>query len=227
MKRIVVVSACLSAALVVSACNKKPEEAAPAAPAPVTQAEPAAPAPAPAAPDAKAAAPVGTYDTTKAAVSTVKLGAFPYLALPAGYIAGSPQTLDLARFPVWVGDHFVWVEGKVYQSAIEAGDGKTFSKYEVQRNIESVVAQAGGKKIAEAQLPSDMREKLNPDAQQVDAGLGDIISNPVTTFLIHQADRDIWVNFVSSTTRGSWAVIETKPFVASATLLPAGAPATP
>lgn len=230
-----VVPMLISAGLVLSACNKKPAEETTTtteskvvAQAPSTDvtasAAPAAPVVATTAPAAaSAAAPVGGFDTAKTPVSAVKLGAFPYLALPDGYVAGNPKTLDLARFPFWVGDHFVWVEGKVYQSSIEVSSGKEFSKYELQKNIESLIAQAGGKKIAEAQLPSEMRGKLDPDAQQVDTGLGDIISNPTVVFLIHRADKDIWVHFTASTSRGSWAVVETKAFVPTAKLLPASA----
>lgn len=218
------------AALAASGCHKKPAtetsetKTVTAATAPETTSPAAATsaAPAPAAAAAgPAPAPVGTFDTGKASVSAVKLGAFPYLSLPDGYKAASPETLDLTRFPVWVGDHFVWVAGKVYQTRIEPVQGKSYSKYEVQQNIESLIAQAGGKKIAEVQLPSDMRSKLDPDARQVDTGLGDIISNPVVTFLIHQADKDIWVHFTSGTQSGSLAVIETKAFVPTAKLLPA------
>ena len=223
-----VVPMIVSAALTLSACHKKP---APDTMAPTTntasaeQAPPVDNAASPAAtplpsPAPNAGAPVGSYDTGKAPLSAVKLGTFPYLALPTGYVAESAQTLDLARFPVWVGDHFVWVEGKVYQSRIATGEGKTYSKYELQRNIEDEIAQAGGKKVAETQLPSEMREKLDPDAQQVSTGLGDIIQYPAVTFLIHRADKDIWLHFCSGTAGGSWAVIETKPFVPTAKLLP-------
>ncbi|UAJ12969.1 OmpA family protein [Glacieibacterium megasporae] len=230
-----VVPMIVSAGLALSACHKKPApeatttttESTVVASAPSTSTTapvaPAVPTPAPTPAAASAAAPVGSFNTSKEPVSTVKLGAFPYLSLPAGYIAANPQTLDLARFPFWVGDHFVWVEGKVYQSKIDPGEGKAFSKYELQKNIESLVVQAGGRKVAEAQLPSEMRGKLDPDAQQVDAGLGDIISNPAVTFLIHRADKDIWVHFNASTSSGSWAVAETKAFVPTAKLLPASA----
>lgn len=223
----ILVVATVAAGLAVSACQKKPETAtttveqtttAAAAPA-----QPTATAPAPAAADAAPTTNGPKFDKASVPVSTVALGAFPYLALPTGYVAGGPETLDLARFPVWVGDHFEWIEGKVYQANIEAAEGKTFSKYELQRNVESLIAQAGGKKIVEVQLPSDFRGKLDPDARQVDKGLGDIISNPVVVFLIRRADKDIWVNFVASTSRGSWAVVETQPFVASAKLLPPAA----
>lgn len=225
--RILVIST-LAASFAVSACHKKPEattttvEQTTTAAAPV-QPTATAPAPAPAAADAAPTTNGPKFDKASVPVSTVALGAFPYLALPTGYVAGGPETLDLARFPVWVGDHFEWIEGKVYQANIEVAEGKTFSKYELQRNVENLIAQAGGKKIVETQLPSDFREKLNPDARQVEKGLGDIISNPVVVFLIRRADKDIWVNFVSSTSRGSWAVIETQPFVASAKLLPPAA----
>ena len=210
----------VSAALAVSACHKKAtEETAQAPNAPIAATVEPSPAPA-AVPTGDGPAPVGTYDTSKAPVSAVKLGAFPYLSLPTGYTEGSAETLDLARFPLWVGDHFVWIEGKVHQARIGTAEGKTFSKYELQRNIEDLVQQAGGKKIAETQLPSSMREKLNPDAQQVDTGLGDIIQYPAVTFLIHRADKDIWVHFNSGTNGGAWAVVETQPFVSSAKLLP-------
>ncbi len=223
--RFLVVSVAI-AGLGLTACQKKPE--ATTTTVQQTTTDPAAPQPPVAAPAPAAATAAPTtngpkFDKALVPVSTVALGAFPYLALPTGYVASSPETLDLARFPVWVGDHFEWIEGKVYQARIDAGEGKTFSKYELQRNVENLIAQAGGKKIVEVQLPSDFRGKLDPDARQVDKGLGDIISNPVVVFLIRRADKDIWVNFVASTSQGSWAVIETQPFVASAKLLPPAA----
>lgn len=52
---------------------------------------------------------------------------------------------------------------------------------------------------------------------------GDIISNPTVVFLIHQADRDVWVHFNASTSSGAWAVVETKAFVPTTKLLPASA----
>lgn len=219
----------LVASLSLVACHKKP--AADPAASTTTSAEvstpvaPSAPLAAPAPGSAPAAPAVpAPFDKASVPVSTVKLGAFPYLSLPAGYVADPGNTLDVVRFPFWLGDHFEWVEGKAYLGRIVPGEKKEFSKYELQRNIEALVEQAGGKKLAEAKIPGDALDKLGNDAKQgLSTGLGDIYNDAAAVYLIHQADRDIWIHFTANTAQGNWAIVEAKPFVPTAKLLPASA----
>jgi outer membrane protein OmpA-like peptidoglycan-associated protein len=168
--------------------------------------------------------PTTKFDMSSVPVSNVKLGSFPYLSLPDGYEAAGASTLDIAKVPYWVGDHFEWIEGKVYQSNINVKTGKDFSGYEVKRNIEALVQQAGGKQVFEGKIPSDATDKLPQDVKQsLNTGLGGMYSDMVDIYLIHQADKDIWVQVSSNTAGGAWAITESKPFAPTAKLLPATA----
>jgi len=160
------------------------------------------------------------FDMSSVPVSKVVLGSFPYLSLPDGYEAGNAKTLEIAKVPYWVGDHFEWIEGKIYQSSIGGKTGKDFSAYEVKRNVEALMQQAGGKLIFEGKIPSEAIEKLPEDVRQsFNTGLGGWYSDPVNIYLIHQADKDIWVQLSTNTAGGSWAVTESKPFTPTAKLL--------
>lgn len=222
----------LSSTLAATGCHKKEEAMSPDA-ANVAQSQAAAAAANAVEANAAAAGttPDGTplthFNMSAVAVSTAPLGAFPYLSLPAGYKPEGEETLDVAQFPVWVGDHFNLVEGKVYQSRIGTDLHKSFSKFEIERNIDHLIQQAGGVKVVDAKIPSDATGKLDEDVKlAMNTGLGDIYNNKVATYLIHRVDKDIWVHFTANTVDGSWAIVETQPFVPTARLVPpAGAPA--
>jgi hypothetical protein len=214
--------ACVGA-LLLAGCGKKHAETATnetasteAATTNATEAPPAASPPASEAAPAAAA----PFDKSKIPVSAVALGAFPYLSLPAGYTPSSEKTLDMARYPVWVGDHFEWVEGKVYDARISSAEGKDYSAYEMRRNIEALVEQAGGVKITDKAPSSEAMKQVDKDRVTFDDSINEIASDTIETFLIHQKDRDIWVQFVSTDSHGSWGIVEAKPFVPSAKLLP-------
>jgi outer membrane protein OmpA-like peptidoglycan-associated protein len=212
----------LSGALALTACHKRPEAANTAAPL-AAAGNTTAPAPAAPSPTAAAATPGAPFDVSKIPVSTVALGAFPYLSLPTGYEARSAKTLDIARYPVWLGDRVQWIEGKVYDAGITNVSGKDYSEYELQKNIEALVQQAGGVKITESK-PSDEAVDAMSDARQTfDDSVAMMGGHIIHTFLIHQKDRDIWVEYISTDAYGAWAVIEAKPFVPTAKLLPSSA----
>src|SRR3546814_16309094 len=70
-------------------------------------------------------------------VSDAALGEFPYFSLPAGYEPmNRPVQMDYARFPFWTGEGFEWVEGRSYETSIAAADGKTWSEFELRKNLE-------------------------------------------------------------------------------------------
>jgi outer membrane protein OmpA-like peptidoglycan-associated protein len=194
-----------------SACGGKPEEAEKTAPA-------ASEAAAPTTTEGATAA----FDINKIPVSNAPLGAFPYFSRPAGYNAmGGERTVDFAQFPFWTGQRFEMVEGRVFMGGINGGEGKTFSKLEVQRNLEHLVTQAGGVKVAEGRIPTSASDPL-PDDIKVGMllGLGDIYNDPAATYVIRRPDRNIWIHFVANSLFASWAIAETKPLEITATLLP-------
>ena len=97
------------------------------------------------------AAPGKAFDASSLPVSNVPLGAFPYIALPNGYVtATTPDVADFDQVPFWTGDHLEVVEGKVWSAHIDASQEKTFSDLELERNIESLVSSLGGRKILTA-----------------------------------------------------------------------------
>lgn len=179
---------------------------------------------APATPEAAqpAAAASADFDVSTVPVSTVALGEFPYLSLPDGYVESLNRSPDFAIYPFWNGERFQMVEGRLSMIRIGYRSGKTFSQVELRRNIEHMVMAAGGVKIAEGQIPSEIAKALDKTLQQETyIGLGDYLNQPTTTFVIRQADKTIWVGLNLSTNGGGLAVMQAQPFVATAALLPA------
>jgi len=158
-------------------------------------------------------------------ISTVPLGSFPYFSLPDGYKPmNPPETRDFGHFPFWTGTELHDVEGKLFMSFIDAKDGKTYSDYELKKNIEAVLKQAGGQQLTDSKIPSDVTDKLPEDVTVgMNTGLGDVYNDPTETWVIRRPDRQIWVHFVAGRNSASWTILETKPFVQSASLLPADA----
>jgi hypothetical protein len=208
----------LAAALALSACKKAEETAeATAAPAEVPAVAPAPAAPNPATPS-EAEKP--KFDIANVPVSDKPLGAFPYFSLPQGYEAqNKPKSMDFTRFTFWTGDRLEMVEGKSYESGIVAADGKTWSQYELRKNIEAVVTAAGGVRVTESRIPKDLLNALEDDIKRGhNDGLGDVWNEPAQVFLIRRADRNIWVHYSDNTASAAWLILETAAFQPTAEL---------
>ncbi|MFS2156726.1 OmpA family protein [Pseudomonas sp. Pseusp122] len=165
------------------------------------------------------------FEAASLPVSDVSLGAFPYIALPNGYvIATTPDVSDFDQVPFWTGDHLEVVEGKVWSAHIDAAQGKAFSDLELQRNLESVVSSLGGSKIFDGRIAQDASQKIKDwprdFALKYNSGLGDIWNNATQVFVIHRADRDIWIHLCSYSFGGGLLIAETKPLQITASLLP-------
>ncbi|UYK68541.1 OmpA family protein [Xanthomonas sacchari] len=166
------------------------------------------------------------FDPASLPVSNVPPGDFPYIALPTGYITGStPDVADFDQVPFWTGDRLQPVEGKVWSAHIDAAQGKTFSDLELSRNIEAVVTTLGGKKIFDGRIPDAATKQINEwprdFAIKYNSGLGDIWNNPAQVFVVHRADRDIWIHLCTDQFGGGLLIAETKPLQVTASLLPA------
>jgi outer membrane protein OmpA-like peptidoglycan-associated protein len=216
------------AALVVAGCHKAKDETATSA---VTT--PAENATAPTAPEGATAtkASAGTFAIEKVPVSSAQLGAFPYIGLPEGYKWGSYQSgpdkgeiRDFDHFTFWTGTALHDVEGRLFMSAITNKAGKTYSAYELKKNIEAVIAEAGGVKVTESKIPSEIAETL-PEDVKVDKNtcLGDVYNEPAQVWVIRRADREIWIHSTANSEASTMCIVETKPFVVTAKLLPADA----
>lgn len=167
------------------------------------------------------------FDAASLTTSDVPLGAFPYIALPDGYVAGPLNVVDFDQVPLWTGDRLEPVQGKIWSAHISSIEGKTFSDLELEHNLEAAISSIGGKKIFDGKLPEEATQKISewPSdvASRYNSGLGDIWNNPAKVFVVHRADRDIWIHLCSYEFGGGLLVAETKPLKITASLLPASA----
>ena len=163
------------------------------------------------------------FDIASVPVSDVALGDFPYFTLPDGYHHPNRAIpmRDFDRVAVWTGDRLEWVEGRVFESLVHADRkaGKGFSRVEVMRNIDHQVGKAGGTMVTDSRVPREIIKAWD-EGQEWSQGRGDVYNSPAVTWLVRRADRNIWINFVSNNTSGSWMVVESAAFEPTAQLLP-------
>jgi len=222
MRQLVMTMAVLGGALALAACKpQRPPAQDVAASAASTPAKPASAASKDTAPPA-----AKPFDPASLPVSTVALGEFPYIRLPDGYQpTNKTEQADFDQVPLWTGDRLEPVEGKIWWSGVSAVDGKTFSPLELIRNIERAVTMMGGQKIFDGNIPDEAKDKLQswPGEPLVrfNDGLGNVLGNQVEVFVVHRADRDIWINLASYQFGAGLVIAETKPLQITAGLLPA------
>lgn len=152
------------------------------------------------------------FDAARYPLSDATLGGFPYLEAPAGYgtTAKLSSQVDVAVFPFWVGDHYIAVEGTVYQANLRADDGKVFSSLELEQGIEERVLALGGVKVSDMVVPRAASAKVMTRAftSQFSNGLC-WPSEPVRTYLIRRTDRDIWIHACTyGGIGGAWIMAE-------------------
>ncbi|MCW0452302.1 OmpA family protein [Xanthomonas sacchari] len=216
-------SACLLLIAATAGCKRSDPQQATDAPAPAASATTPAASASAAAPATETA---HRFDAARMPVSDTPLGSFPYLGLPEGYVTkNAPVRNDFDRVPFWTGDRIEWVEGKVYAATLGTAEGKPFSGVELSRNIQTLVESLGGQRIASGPIPADAAKAIGDSKAAVTYvdGIGDIYNEPADTFVIHRADRDIWIHVCSGPSSGGLLIAETKPFQATAKALPADA----
>ena len=146
---------------------------------------------------------VAAFDIGTLAVSDKPLGAWPYITMPAGYALGHADELasrskDLARVPVWTGGQLLWVEGKTFSDAIRSDDGKTYSKFEVRKNLQQAIEALGGVRIGERSYDEatyKANEKALDDFRQEFDRIRDAYwyDADADTYVIRRADKAVWV----------------------------------
>ena len=201
-----VLAMCMATALL-AGCKAK-DTAAEAAPEAATAAAPEATAAPEPAPEATPAAPAATaaevaFDIGKIPVSDKPLPAWPYVALAAGYHYDNNENLaeqskDLARVPVWTGGQLLWVEGKTFSDAIRSDDGKTYSKFEVRKNLQQAIESLGGVRLSETSYDEatyKANEKALDDFRQEFDRIRDAYwyDADADTYVIRRADKAIWI----------------------------------
>src|SRR3546814_6813579 len=110
------------------------------------------------------------------------------------------------------------------ETSIAASDGKTWSEFELRKNLETLLTGVGAVKVTSSKIPAEWTDKLEDDTTQghID-GLGDIYNEAATVYVIRRADRNIWVHFVTNSAMGNWIIMETAPFEPTAKLINASA----
>lgn len=169
-------------------------------------------------PPAAAVPAVAAFDIGKLPVSDKALGAWPYVTLPAGYVLGHADELasrskDLARVPVWTGGQLLWVEGKVFTDSIRAQEGKTYSRFEVRKNLRQAIEALGGVRLAERNFDSKVQEA---NARELDDFRGEFNDmhdaywqdNDADFYVIRRADKAIWVVTQADNSDGAIMVVE-------------------
>ncbi|MCW0211587.1 MAG: hypothetical protein OJK14_31190 [Achromobacter sp.] len=214
----------LAMGVALAGCNKDtaPEAgadapaAAPAAergPAPVAAADPA---PSPATAPAPVAAPAAAFDINTIAASDKPLGEWPYLVLPAGYeFSGklADKTKDLARVPFWTGGQLLWVEGKTYEAELRAGDGKTYSRFELLKGIDQALTALGAVTLTERSYDETVYDSNKPELASFRSEFDDIddaywYDKDARTYLIRRADKAIWMVVYADNYNGAVLVAE-------------------
>ena len=204
---------------------KKQDEAAAAeaatatADASIEQAE--APAPetaAPETPDASAAPAVTAFDINKIPVSDAALPAWPYVALPAGYHYYYSEDLasrskDLARVPFWTGSQLLWVEAKTFEAELRAGDGKTYSRFEMLKGIDQALTALGAVTLTQRSYDETVYEANKAELAPFRSEFDDIggaywYDKDARTYLIRRADKAIWVVVYADNYNGAVLVAE-------------------
>src|SRR5690606_13212285 len=177
----------------------------PAAPAADAQATPAAPT-------------AAAFDISAIPVSDKPLPEWPYVVLPAGYayddaddIAGSSK--DLARVAVWTGGQLLWVEGRVFDDGIDNIEDKTYSRFELRKNLQQAIEALGGVRVAERSFDEatyKANEKALDDFRQEFDAIRDAYwyDADADTWVIRRADKAIWVVLTSGNERGGLMVAE-------------------
>lgn len=153
------------------------------------------------------------------------LEGFPWLSLPAGYDDGrSAKSRDFDMYPFWTGSGFEEVEGRAHVTAVRA-DERAYSMHEVRRNIEAMMAQAGGTRVFAGRIPAEASEQYG---RELKGFYSDGTSYAWDRFesLVYRVDladgREVWLHARLEYGSAGWVVVEREGFRQTAALLPAG-----
>ena len=151
--------------------------------------------------------------------------AFPWLSPPEGY-GGSTRQRDFDMYPFWTGSDFEEVEGKAWIARVNADQRKTHSMYELRRNLEAVMAQAGGVLVFDGRIPKQAADRYGNDLKRayLDGTATNWHAYDSMVYRVDRADgRQVWVHARLEYSSAGWVVMEREGFVQTAALLPAEA----
>ena len=165
------------------------------------------------------------FDINTVAISDAPLGEFPFIQLPDGYQAIKVIEKRFERFPFYTGDRVEWVEGQIWSAGLSHQDSDQYAPMEVQANLDAVMAAAGAHRIYRGEVPIAMHDVVKAEnsslAGEYYYGHRAWFSPRYTSWVINRGDHQIWVQSGSDNTSGGLVVMQTKPAVITASLLPA------
>lgn len=174
--------------------------------------------------DTAAASAASAFDIDAVPLSTAALGDFPFVTLAEGcsFDAAAPRH---ARAPYWTGDRIEWVEGPTVASYIATEGAADCGFANVVANMDAVIGRLQGVKVNASRMSAAAFKQINDEGAlaRLEAGLQGASGNPLATWLVRQADRQIWVQVVSDHTDRAYNLLITEraaPAITAA-LLPA------
>lgn len=151
---------------------------------------------------------------------------FPHLALPVGYRArNTPRKRDFDMFPFWTGTGFEEVEGRTWEIDFDKPED-AYSVHEVRRNLEAMMAEAGGRLVFEGRIPEAASDAVDEPVKRNYANAAGYSWDDYDSqvYRVDLADgRQVWVFAHLGYLSAGWVVAERQAFVQSAGLLPAAA----
>jgi len=152
--------------------------------------------------------------------------AFPWLSAPAGYDDGNrPRTRDFDMYPFWTGSGFEEIEGRAYIASIKAKE-RGNSMYEVRRNLEAMMAEAGGTRVFDGRIPKEASDRYDSDLKGPYSDATGFSWHDYDS-LVYRVDlpdgRQVWVHARLDYLSAGWVVMEREGFVQTSALLPADA----
>lgn len=174
-----------------------------------------------------------THDTGVVAVDETPFQAtsrwsdvFPHLSLPAGYERRNRGLQrDYDAFPFWTGTAFEEVEGKAYAVGFDAGRNTT-SMYEVRRNLEAMMAEAGGVLVHAGAVPKEQAATITADriSSYSDAAGYSWDEDERSTWRVElDGGRQVWIHARLDSRAAGWVVVEREGFQQTSALLAADA----
>ncbi len=146
-------------------------------------------------------------------VSNAPLKPFPFFDWSAAFTPqNTPLLLSSAHFPFWTGKALHDVEGHAFLvTLVHSGPGD-FNEYLIKKSLQAQFRQAGAIQIASSRIPKSVLANIpEVDREALGPGLGDPYNDPVETWLIQRADRQIWIQYTDDSAEASLAVVETDP----------------
>jgi hypothetical protein len=158
------------------------------------------------------------FDIRTIPISDQALPAWPYVALPAGYVFLHADNLasrskDLARVPVWTGSQLLWLEGRVFSDDIHPAREKTYSRFEVRKKIREALEAQGAVRLTERSFDEAVEKAFKKDLHDFRDEFSSIrdayyADRDAETYVIRRAGSAIWMVFYSDNGSGELMVAE-------------------